>query len=88
VKPIIHIFPMAPAPATFLGLGGVLLRSCLLPRFFAFAALGLAAAFELVALAALFWPTLNALMAVLLSSQEIWILGAAVALVVRANEAA
>jgi len=79
----VHVFPIAPAPATFLGLGATLLDSSLLPRVFATTALGLAVAFETLGLVGLFVPAVNGAMVVLLSSQELWIAAAAVTLVAR-----
>jgi hypothetical protein len=84
----IHIFPMAPAPATFLGLGGVLLDSRLLPRLFAYAALALAVAFEVLGFVGLFLPSVNGAIVVLLSSQEMWIAAAAVILIFQGREPA
>jgi hypothetical protein len=60
----IHIFPLAPAPATFFGLGAVLLRSRLLPRTFAYSALALAVAFETLGVIGLFVPAVNGAMVV------------------------
>ena len=77
----IHIFPMAPAPATFLGLGAVLLGSRLLPPVFPYAAFGLGAAFEILGFLGLFSSRANELMVILLSSQEVWIVAAALVLI-------
>jgi len=77
----IHIFPLVPASATFLGLGILLLGTHLLPRIFAYAALALGAAFEVLGFIGLFNPQANAAMVVLLSSQELWIVAAAVVLI-------
>jgi hypothetical protein len=79
----IHIFPIAPAPATFGGLGGVLLQSSILPKGFAYTALALAVAFESLGFAGLFKPSVNGAMVLLLSSQELWIVAAALVLLVR-----
>ena len=79
----IHVFPIAPAPATFLGLGATLLRSSVLPRAFAYTALGLAIAFETLGFVGLFVPAVNGAIVVLLSSQELWIAAAAVMLAAR-----
>ena len=81
----IHIFPIVPAPATFFGLGGVLRHSSVLPRIFALAAFGLAAAFETLGFIGLFKPQVNGAMVILLSSQELWIAAAAVFLLMRVN---
>ena len=80
----IHVFPIGPAPATFFGLGVVLLRSTLLPRVFAFAALALAVGFETLGFIGLFVPAINGAIVVLLSSQELWIAAAALTLATRA----
>jgi hypothetical protein len=80
----IHIFPLVPASATFLGLGTLLLGTHLLPRIFAYVALTLGAAFEVLGLVGLFNPQANAAMVLLLSSQEIWIVAAALALIFQA----
>lgn len=79
----IHVFPIAPAPATFFGLGATLLGSSLLPRAFAYTALALAAGFVALGFVALFVPAVNGAMVVLLSSQELWIAAAAVILLAR-----
>jgi hypothetical protein len=77
----IHIFPLVPASATFLGLGALLLGSHVLPRVFAWAALALGVAFEVLGLVGLFSPQANAAMVLLLSSQELWIVTAALLLI-------
>lgn len=79
----IHVFPIAPAPATFFGLGATLLGSSLLPRAFAYTALILAVAFAALGLVGLFVPAVNAAVVILLSSQELWIVAAAVMLTAR-----
>ena len=76
----IHIFPIVPAPVTFFGLGGVLRRSALLPKAFAYSALTLAMAFETLGFVGLFRPSVNGAMVALLSSQELWIAAAAITL--------
>ena len=81
----IHIFPIVPAAATFFGLGGVLLRTTLLPRPLAHAAIALALAFEVLGLAGLFEPSVNGVMVLLLSAQEAWIVAAAACLVLAAK---
>jgi hypothetical protein len=81
----IHVFPIAPAPATFFGLGATLLGSSLLPKTFAYTALFLAVAFATLGFVGLFVPAVNGLMVVLLSSQELWIAAAAVMLAVRGS---
>src|SRR5262249_29927302 len=76
----IHIFPIVPAPVTFFGLGGVLRRSAVLPRAFGASALLLAVAFVTLGFVGLFEPRVNGAMIALLSSQELWIAGAAISL--------
>jgi hypothetical protein len=61
------------------GLGGVLLKSELLPGGFAYAVLALAVGFALLGFAGLLVPAENSAVVILLASQELWILGAAVA---------
>ena len=77
----IHVFPIAPAPATFFGLGATLLGSSLLPRAFAYTALVLAVGFVTLGFVGLFAPAVNGAMVVLLSSQELWIAAAALMLI-------
>ena len=79
----IHVFPIAPAPATFFGLGATLLGSSLLPKAFAYTALFLAVSFATLGFVGLFVPAVNGLVVVLLSSQELWIAAAAVILALR-----
>jgi hypothetical protein len=79
----IHVFPIAPVPATFFGLGVTLLGSSLLPRGFGYAALGLAIAFAILGFVGLFVPAVNGAVVVLLSFQELWIACAALMLAVR-----
>lgn len=80
-----HIYPIVPAPVIFLALGTVLLGARLLPRAFGYLALVLGVAFEVAGLVSLFiipWLTL-----VVLSLQTFWILGAAITLLVRKDQA-
>jgi hypothetical protein len=78
-----HIYPVAPAPVIFLALGTVLLGSRLLPRVFAYLALGLGIAFEIVGVVGLF--TTPILTLVVLALQSLWVLAAAITLLVRAG---
>jgi hypothetical protein len=80
-----YIYPIVPAPVIFLGLGTILLGSRLLPRVFGFLALGLGMAFAIVGLIALF--TTPILSIVVLSLQALWVLAAALTLLVRAGTA-
>jgi hypothetical protein len=75
-----RVFPLAPAPLVFGGLGVLLLSGDVLPRGFALTALGLAVLFELAGIAAIF-SSVGLIFAIVLSIvQEIWIVAAAVAL--------
>ena len=78
-----HIYPIAPAPVIFLALGTILLGSRLLPRVFGYLALGLGIAFEIVGLVGLF--TTPVLTLVVLAFQSLWVLAAAITLMVRAG---
>jgi hypothetical protein len=80
-----YIYPIVPAPVIFLGLGTILLGSRLLPRVFGFLAFGLGIAFAIVGLIALF--TTAILSIVVLSLQALWVLAAALTLLVRAGTA-
>jgi hypothetical protein len=81
----IHVFPIVPAAATFFGLGGLLVRTTLLPRSLGLTALMLAVAFAVLGFVGLFQPSVNGVMVVLLSAQEVWIVAAAACLVMAAN---
>lgn len=78
-----YIYPIAPAPLIFLPLGTILLRSPLLPRVFGYLALALGCAFAIVGLVGLFTTSLITL--IVLSLQSLWILAAAITLLVRAR---
>jgi len=78
-----YIYPIVPAPVIFLALGTILLGSRLLPRVFGYLALGLGIAFEIVGLVGLF--TTPILTIVVLSLQALWVLAAALTLLVRAG---
>ena len=79
----IHVFPIVPAAATFAGLGGVLHRSTVLPRAFALSAFVLAGGFAALGFAGLFVPAVNGAVVILLSAQELWIVGACAVLSMR-----
>lgn len=80
-----RIFPLAPAPLLFAGLGLALWSSALLPRVFARSALVLAGLFVLAGLAAAF-STPGLVLAIVLSVlQAFWTFSAAVALAVTAR---
>jgi hypothetical protein len=76
-----YVYPIVPAPVIFLGLGTILLSSAILPRAFAYLALGLGVAFALVGLIGLFTTPL--LTIGVLSLQSLWVLAAALALLAR-----
>jgi hypothetical protein len=80
-----HIYPIAPAPLIFLALGTILLGSRLLPRVFGYLALALGIAFEIVGLVGLF--TTPILTLVVLALQSLWVVAAAISLLVRAGKA-
>jgi len=77
-----HIYPLAPAPLIFLSLGSVLLGSSILPRVFAYLAIGLGVAFEVVGLISLFTAPMLAIL--VLAFQSLWVLAAAIIFLVRA----
>jgi hypothetical protein len=79
-----HIYPIAPAPLIFLALGTILLGSHLLPRVFGYLALALGIAFEIVGLVGLF--TTSILTLVVLTFQALWVVAAAISLLVRAGK--
>jgi hypothetical protein len=79
----IHIFPIGPAPLSYLALGALLLGTSLLPRVFGDLALLLGAAFAAVGFLGLLIPAANIAIIVLLISQELWIAAAGVALLIR-----
>lgn len=81
----IHIYPLAPAPLIFLSLGAVLLRSSLLPQGLGYLALALGIAYVIVGLVGLFTTPLLTL--VVLGMQSLWVLAAAIALIVRVARA-
>lgn len=75
-----RVFPLAPASATYLGLGAVILGSGVLHRRFGYVAVALGLAFEAAGILALF-TVAGLILAILLSiTQELWIVGAAVAI--------
>ncbi|HWZ19792.1 MAG TPA: hypothetical protein VNW73_13415 [Ktedonobacteraceae bacterium] len=76
-----YVYPIVPAPVIFLALGTILLGSHLLPRVLGYLAFGLGIAFEVVGLIGLF--TTSLLTIVVLSLQALWVLAAAITLLVR-----
>lgn len=74
-----RVFPLAPASASYVALGAVVLRSAVLPRSFGQAAIALGVAFEAAGLAAVL-TNVAVFAAVALSVlQTLWILAAALA---------
>jgi hypothetical protein len=76
-----YVYPIVPAPVIFLALGTILLGSNLLPRVLGYFAFGLGIAFAVVGLIDLF--TTSLLTIVVLSLQALWVLAAAITLLVR-----
>jgi hypothetical protein len=80
-----YVYPIVPALLIFLSLGTILLGSRLLPRVFGYLAFGLGIAFAVVGLVGLFTTPVLAL--VVLSLQALWVLAAAITLMVRSGMA-
>lgn len=74
-----RIFPLAPAPMIFAGIGFVLRREPLIPRLFGTAALVIAALFVVSGLAAVFVAAGLVLAIVMSIVEAVWILAAALA---------
>jgi hypothetical protein len=83
----VRVFALAPAPAVFAGLAAVLFRSRVLPMGFAWAALVVAALFELAGIASIVSSGGLILAIVMSVAQELWIVAAAVGLGVAARVA-
>ncbi len=81
-----YVYPIVPAPVIFLSLGTILLGSRLLPRAFGYIAFGLGIAFAMVGLIGLF--TTSLLTIIVLSLQALWVLAAAITLLVRSETVA
>jgi hypothetical protein len=75
-----YVYPIAPAPVIFLALGTILLGSHVLPRVLGYLAFGLGVAFAVVGLIGLF--TTSLLTIIVLSLQALWVLAAAITLLV------
>ena len=75
-----YVYPIAPAPVIFLALGTILLGSHVLPRVLGYLAFGLGIAFAVVGLIGLF--TTSLLTIIVLSLQALWVLAAAITLLV------
>lgn len=82
----VHVFPIVPAMATFLGLGALLLRSPVLPRLFSWVALVLGLGFGILGFAGPFNPRANGATIFLLSLQEIWIVAAAIVVLLQTEK--
>ncbi len=76
----VRVFPVAPASATYVSLGAVILSSGALHRVYGLAAVALGIAFELAGAAAIFNSVVLIAIAVLAAAQAIWIAAAAIAL--------
>jgi len=79
----IQIFPMVPAPGVYLPLSAVLAGSSVLPRFFHRAAAVIAVGFLLLGLAGVLSPLAQAGSGGWSALQDLWILTAAVTLLLR-----
>jgi hypothetical protein len=82
----IHVFPIGPAPLSYLSLGALLLGSMVLPRLFGYLALLLGIGFALVGFLGLLVPAVNYAIIALLIAQELWILAAGVTLLIRRGQ--
>jgi hypothetical protein len=78
-----YVYPIVPAPVIFLSLGTILLVSRVLPRAFGYLAFGLGIAFVVVGFIGLF--TTSLLTIAVLSLQALWVLAAAITLLVRSG---
>jgi hypothetical protein len=76
----VRVFPIVPAPAIYLPLGLLLLRGLVLPRAFAYVAVGLGVAFVIFGLVGALLPAAAAGTGGLAALQVIWIIAAAIAL--------
>ena len=81
-----HIYSMVAAPAVFLPLGVVVLRSRVLPQVFGYLAVALAGIFAVLGIIALFAP-IQHVVDILASVQGVWWLLAAFTLIVSKEEA-
>jgi hypothetical protein len=76
----IRVFPIVPAPAVYLPVGVLLLRSSVLPRPFGYLAVGLGVAFVIAGLVGVLVPAAAAATGGLAAIQVIWIIAAAITL--------
>jgi hypothetical protein len=80
----IHVIPIGPAGAIYLSLGAVVLGSRVLPRVFGYLALALGVSFEVAGFVGLFDPSNpQSSITLTLILQEVWVLAAAVVVLVR-----
>jgi hypothetical protein len=82
----VHIYPIVPAPVIYLALGTILLGSRVLPRLFGYLALALGSAQAIVGLLGLFAAPILTL--VVLGLQSLWVVAAAIALLVQSEKSA
>jgi hypothetical protein len=76
----VRVFPLAPASASYLALGAVILGSKVLPRAFGYLAVAIGVAFVAAGLVAIF-STIGVIVTIALSvGQELWIVAAAIQL--------
>jgi hypothetical protein len=76
----VRVFPLAPASATFVALGAVLLGADVVHRWFGYLAVAIGAAFEVAGFAAIYGGAGLTAALILSIGQEFWILAAAIAL--------
>ena len=81
---VTYVYPIVPAPVIFLALGTILIGSRLLPRLLGYLAFGLGIAFVVVGFIGLFTTSLLTL--AVLSLQALWVLAAAITLLVRSGK--
>ncbi len=81
----VRVFPLAPASATFIALGVVLLGANVLQRGFGYAAIAIGVAFEVAGFAAIYTGAGLTAALILSIGQEFWILAAAIALALSAR---
>jgi hypothetical protein len=86
ISAVQHLYFIAAAPALFLPLGIVLLRSPILPRLFGYLALVLATAFAVLGVVFLFDLTLPRAVTAFGGVQAFWWFAAAVTLMVRSGK--
>jgi hypothetical protein len=81
----VHVYPIVPAPLIYLALGTILLGARVLPRLFGYLALAVGSVYAIVGLVGLFTTPILTLVA--LGLQSLWVLAAAIALLVQAGQA-